>query len=261
MTSAEQAWQEFRTAREAELVQPHGWLTLTGFHWVPQDPAPLPGLPGLWSLDGEDARVEAVAADGLVADGSPVDGSSGQTVAETGRTPWLQLGDTQIELLRRGGRLAIRLRAETSADRESFPGVPTWPYDPEWVVRARFHPSPEGRRVDVATHRPDLRQQLLAPGEVEFTLNGQTQRLVATNIKTGLSIEFHDPTNGDETPAWRQLKFDDPDESGHVTLDFNRTIDMWFAFTDHATCPAPFEGNRISVPVRAGERAMPPGWR
>src|SRR5699024_2164413 len=127
------------------------------------------------------------------------------------------LGDTQIELLRRGGRLAIRLRAETSADQESFPGVPTWPYDPAWVVQARFHPSPEGRRVDVATHRPDLRQQLLAPGEVEFTLGGQVQRLVATNIKSGLSIEFHDPTNDDETPAWRQLKFDDPDETGHVT--------------------------------------------
>ncbi|MGN7247415.1 DUF1684 domain-containing protein [Janibacter anophelis] len=254
MTSAEQAWQDFRTAREAELVQPHGWLTLRGFHWIPTEPGGLEGLPGTWSTDGQEARVEASAADGLIVDGEVVDGVSTQTVAETARVPWLTCGDVEIELLRRGGRLAVRWRSETSADREDFTGVPTYEYDPAWVVRARFLPAPEGRKVDVATHRPDLRQNLPAPGDVEFTLDGQPQRLTATNIKTGLSIEFHDPTNGTETEAWRQLKFDDPDEVGHVTLDFNRAINMWFAFTDFATCPAPSDGNTITVPVRAGER-------
>ena len=81
---------------------------------------------------------------------------------------------------------------------------------------------------------------------------------MVTTIKAGPSIEFHDPTNDAETPAWRQLKFAEPDADGHVVLDFNRTINMWFAFTDHATCPRPSEGNTITVPVRAGERAAPP---
>lgn len=250
-----EAWRDFREARERELAQPYGWLTIRGFHWLPPEPARLEGLPGLWSSDGTDARVEAGREDGLVVDGEPLDGVSTCTVAETARTPWLHHGEEEVELLRRGGRLAIRWRGETSADRESFSGVPTYDYDPGLVVRARFLPSSEGRTVDVATHRPDLRQQLPAPGEVEFDLDGRPQRLVATNIKSGLSIEFHDPTNGTETPAWRQLKFAEPDDEGHVVLDFNRTIDMWFAFTDHATCPAPCEGNTISVPVRAGERA------
>ena len=95
-------------------------------------------------------------------------------------------------------------------------------------------------------------------GEVEFPIDGQPQRLVATNIKAGLSIEFHDPTNGDETEAWRQLKCDDPDAEGNVTLDVNRTSSMWFAYTDHATCPMPVTGNSISVPVRAGEKKAYP---
>lgn len=248
------AWHEFRRAREAELRQPHGWLTLQGFHWLPETPTPLEGVPGRWWSDGEHAHVEAAAGDGLREGGSPVDRTSTSTVAETGRTPWLTLGGVEIELLRRGGRLAVRLRAETSADREAFRGVPTWDHDPAWVVRARFIPSPAGRRVDVGTHRPELRQSLRAPGEVEFTVAGQPQRLVATTIKSGLGIEFHDPTNGSETEAWRQLKFEDPDEDGVVTLDFNRTINMWFAFTDHATCPRPVTGNTITVPVRAGEK-------
>ncbi|WP_435201545.1 DUF1684 domain-containing protein [Janibacter sp. GS2] len=251
--SSRQAWQEFRAAREAELVQPYGWLTLQGFHWLPRDPAPLEGLPGTWSTDGEHARVVAGPGDGLTVDGEPLDGQSLRTVAETGRLPWLRRGDTEIELLRRGGRLAVRLRSRTSAAREGFTGVPTFDHDPAWVIRAEFIPGPEDRRVDVATHRPDLRQRLRAPGEVEFTLDGRPQRLVVTTIKSGLGLEFHDPTNTDETEAWRQLKFEDP-EHGVVTLDFNRTVNMWFAFTDHATCPAPVEGNRISVPVRAGEK-------
>lgn len=256
----EQQWLEFRAAREAELVSPHGWLCLRGFHWVPETPTMLDGLPGVWSTDGDSAYLDAELDDGFQIDGQEIEGRVEKTVAETGRVPWLTLDDVEIELLRRGGRLAIRLRAETSPERENFPGVPTYDYDPGWRIQARFHPYPEGEKVDVATHKPELRQLLPAIGEVEFDLEGQTQKLVVTNIKTGPSIEFHDPTNDDETPAWRQLKFDfDPadtsgDADGLVTLDFNRTINMWFAFTDHATCPRPAIDNIISVPVRAGEK-------
>ncbi|WP_432559887.1 DUF1684 domain-containing protein [Granulicoccus sp. GXG6511] len=254
MTEAIEQWQEFRRTREAELAQPRGWLTLSGFEWLSETPTEFDGLPGRWSTDGTDAFLDATATDGLTENGEIVDGRSVRTVAETSRVPWIEHGDTEIELLRRGGRLAIRMRNETSAHREAFAGVPTFDYDPDWVVTARFEPYPAGRKVDVATHKPELRQQLPAMGEVVFTLDGEEQRLIATNIKTGLSIEFHDPTNGTETEAWRQLKFDDPDADGNVTLDFNRTINMWFVFTDHATCPRPVDGNTITVPVRAGEK-------
>lgn len=252
-----EAWREFRRRREEDLVQPYGWLTLTGFHWLPTEPAGLPGLPGTWSTDGENAHVTATAADGLTRDGTPIDGTHTFTVAETGRAPWVTTpSGEQVELLRRGGRLAIRSRAETSPARENFPGIPTFPYDPAWVIDAHFHPYEPGRTTDVATHRPELRQRLKALGEVTFTIDGEPQRLLVTTIKAGMSIEFHDPTNGHETPAWRQLKFPDPDANGHVELDFNRTINMWFAFTDHCTCPQPSPGNTITVPVRAGEKAL-----
>ncbi len=252
--SAVSDWQEFRAKREAELASPFGWLTLTGFHWLSPEPEEVSGLPGRWSTDGTDAFLDATAADGLVVDGETVDGRSVKTVAETARVPWATHDGTDIELLRRGGRLAIRMRRESSAQRESFRGVPTFDHDPAWVIAARFEPKPEGTKIDVATHKPELRQNLPYVGDVVFELDGQPQRLAATNIKTGPSIEFHDPTNGDETEAWRQLKFDWPDADGQVVLDFNRTINMWFAFTDHATCPRPADGNTITVPVRAGEK-------
>lgn len=255
-TAAEGAWRAFRAAREAELVQPYGWLTLQGFHWLPERPSTLAGLPGRWWTDGQEAFLEATAADGLGAEGRMMAGRSAKTVAETSRSSWVRWGDTEIELLRRGGRFAIRLRAATSPERENFDGVPTFDYDQAWIIQGDFRALPEGDRLDVATCRPELRQRLPAVGEVRFEIDGQPQRLIAISIKTGPSIEFHDPTNDDETEAWRQLKFDWPDETGHVLLDFNRTINMWFAFTDHATCPKPTESNVITVPVRAGEKRV-----
>ena len=95
-------------------------------------------------------------------------------------------------------------------------------------------------------------------GEVTFRAAGEEQRLAVTKGKYGWGVEFHDPTNGDETERWRQLHFDAAadDGDGEVVLDFNRALNMWFAFTDFATCPAPIVGNVITVPVRAGERRV-----
>ncbi|WP_026925728.1 DUF1684 domain-containing protein [Granulicoccus phenolivorans] len=263
-------WLQFRRDRDAQLTEPYGWLTISSFHWVPEGPAALPGLPGWWSLEGPNAVVAANAEDGwfvVPEDGGPVStqplmGQSRRTVGEKARVPWLRRqvsGITrEVELLRRSDRLAIRERAETSRERETFAGVATYPYDPALVVRAQFTPHAEDATVQVATHRPELKQTLRSVGEVTFDLLGRPQRLVVTAIKYGWSIEFHDPTNGDETPAWRQIKIDEPGRDGTITIDFNNTILMWFAFTDHATCPAPVDANTLTVPVRGGERAVNP---
>lgn len=247
-------WQEFRRAREDELGAEYGWLCLTGFHWLPERPAPLPHLPGLWSADADRARLDAGPEDGLVVDGLPFEGTSLRTVAPTTRADWARAGDTRIEVLNRGGRYAVRTRVPSTPAREAFTGVPTFDYDPAWVITGHFHPYEPERLVEVNTIRPDLVQQLRGLGEVVFVAGGQPQRLVVTTIKAGPSIEFHDPTNGDTTPAWRQLKFDEPGPDGTVTLDFNRTLDMWFAFTENATCPAPLAGQAVTVPVTAGEK-------
>lgn len=259
-------WLDFRAAREVELTRPYGWLCLRYFHWLPDTATAFAGIPGRWGVAGKVAYVDAGAADGLRINGEPLDGRAEATCAETDRVPWATYdsghpgyGEAEIELLRRGGRLAIRTRTATSPERDRFAGMPTFDYAPEWVLTGHFTAYPEERHVNVATFRPDLRQQLRAVGEVTFDAGGAPQRLVVTSIKYGWSVEFHDPTNGDETEAWRQLKIDPPGPDGTVTLDFNRAINMWFAITPFATCPAPVAGNLITVPVLAGEQAVSRG--
>ncbi len=260
MVDGDEEYRAFRAAREAELVEPYGWLTLRGYHWLPSTPERLPGLPGLWSADEDQsaARLTATTADGLNRDGEPLDGTSTLTVAEYGRVPWADHGELRVELLRRGGRLAIRLRAATSPERESFSSVPTFPYDPAWRLTGTFTAYAEPPAVEVACIRPELTQVMHPIGEVSFVAGGEEQRLAVTQGKYGWGVEFHDPTNGAETERWRQLHFAAVagDGDGEVVLDFNRAQNMWFAFTDFATCPAPIPGNVVTVPVRAGERRV-----
>ncbi len=235
---------QFRAEREAELVEPYGWLTLSGFYWLPTTPEPLPDLPGMWWASPDQSAAHHLD--------EGVEHQLG--AAEYARVPWIEVGERRVELLRRGGRLAVRVRAATSADREGFTGVRLFDYDEAWIVAARFSAYSDDREVEVASIRPDLRQVMHPIGEVEFDLGGQPQRLAVTKGKYGWGVEFHDPTNGTETELWRQVHFDPPGPDGLVTIDFNRALNMWFAFTDHATCPAPIAGNVVSVPVRAGEK-------
>lgn len=256
MVDGPEEYRAFRAAREAELVEPYGWLTLRGYQWLPAEPSPLPGLTGLWWADSSqaEARVEASASDGLMRDGALLDGVDSFTAPEYGRLPWVNLGDVQVELMRRGGRLAIRLRARTTPEREAFTHVPTFRYDPAWRIAARFTPYTDAREVIVDTIRPDLQQVVRPFGEVSFVVDGIEQRLAVNKGKYGWGVEFTDPTNGQTTERWRQLHFDPPAEgTDAVVLDFNRSLNMWFAFTDYATCPAPIPGNVITVPVPAGE--------
>jgi uncharacterized protein len=133
--------------------------------------------------------------------------------------------------------------------------VPTFPYNPAWRLNGHFTPYPDQREVVVDTIRPDLQQLMRPLGEVTFHAGGVQQRLAVTKGKYGWGVEFRDPTNVDLTEQWRQLHFAPPasEGDGEVVLDFNRALNMWFAFTDHATCPAPIEGNVVTVPVLAGE--------
>jgi uncharacterized protein (DUF1684 family) len=46
-----------------------------------------------------------------------------------------------------------------------------------------------------------------------------------------------------------------PTENGSLVVDFNRTVNLPFSFTEFGTCPAPVAGNDLPVAVTAGELA------
>ena len=84
---------------------------------------------------------------------------------------------------------------------------------------------------------------------------GTTQLTVTYGATGGLNAVLGDATNGTETYRFRFLEIG-PVEDGLVTIDFNRAHLPPCAFSPEYVCPLPLSGNRWSVPVRAGERAV-----
>lgn len=253
-------WQEWHSERERVLATPHGWLSLTSFHWLPDTPTTLAGLPGRFSVADGHGVLEASADDGYRVraedDQVPVDAAVTAQVPEARSLQWLTLGDLVIELALRGGRYAIRTRDPQAATLRRFAGVPTFPLDENWLMSGRFEAFGEPRTIQVSTARDDLVQSVTGVGAVTVDLHGQPVTLVATTGAAGtLNIAFHDETNGGTTAPWRTVGTTVPDADGRVEIDFNRATNFPFAFSDYGTCPAPPAGNTLPAAVTAGERA------
>jgi uncharacterized protein (DUF1684 family) len=252
-TELEQDWQAWHLLREQDLNTDYGWLTVVAFNWLGPTPEEIPGLPGKWWT--ADGLANVTTTGGLTLNGEPVEGTVSASVAEAGSLSWLLHGDKLVELVRRGGRYAIRQRDPHAATRVGFSGVPTYPTDPSWVVTGHFTPYQEPVRFEVATARPDLRQHVNAIGTVHLALGDSAYELVATAAGEGrVSLSFHDETNGSETAAWRTVITGRVQGDRTIVVDFNRAINLPFAFTSYGTCPAPIIGNHLALRVTAGEK-------
>lgn len=263
-------WQKFRSARNAELAQEHGWLTLTSLQWLTGVPSSMDQLPGLWSVDGAAASVSAAVGDGLTLaeTGTPVDGTVTAALADEESLSWIYYGGSTgkrvlVELARRGGRYALRTRDAAAAVFTGFQGVPTFEYRPDLVITGRFAAYPEPVEVPIRTAHPAVDGVHVTVGEVVLRLPGTEQdyRLqVGTEGPGRLALTFHDATNNHSTAGWRKVAFDAPKAgTSTVTVDFNRAVNYPSAFTAFGTCPMPVGGNIIGARVEAGEKD--PGTR
>jgi len=257
-------WQRFRKNRNEALASDYGWLTLTSFQWLPESPAPVDLVPGLWSTDGTTAFLTAAAADGLtlVETGEPVDGTISAALADEESLMWVQFGGTdgrqvRVELAMRAHKYAIRTRDSASPVFTGFDGVPAFEYRPDLVIEARFLPYPEPVDVPIGTANPLVDGVHRSVGELVFRLPGQEHecRLQAEEEKLGaLTVTFHDETNGLTTDEWRKVSTARPRPDNTVILDFNRAINYPSAFTPYGTCPMPVKNNSLDYLIEAGEK-------
>ncbi len=246
-------WRRFRRSRERGLAAPYGWLSLTALHWLDADPAPVPGFPGLWS--GADGTITATftAEDGVARHGEPITGTVIVEFTDDGSDDSFFHAGVVGEAGIRGGRPMLRLRDPKAPTRTSFTGVPTYDWDPAWVLPARFHPTDGEEIVTVASAQPQVRVPVRVSGKVTFVLGEEDLVLTVTGDGRG-SVAFHDPTNGDATADWRFCPLGEIDPEGGTTLDFNRSLNFPSAFSPYGTCPRPLPENVVPIPVTAGER-------
>ena len=240
---------------EARRTAPYGPLSVTSLRWLGAEPQCFAQLPGAWRAEA-DGTVIAELAEGesLVLDGETITGELRLGPLAGIETATVEHGELRIEAAARGGSIALRVRDPRSSDRVDYPGTAVFPPEPRWVVDARFVPVPQDD-VEVDSIIPGKPQHYDSPGVAEFELDGRALRLVLFRGAgpDGLRAIFAD---ADERtfPAARNVEVEriGPDA---VRIDFNRATNPPCAYSAGATCPLPPPGNRLPVPIPAGEAA------
>lgn len=265
-----QAW---RTQRAEELLQPDGWTSLVGLHWLelrahyvgsgsrigngvrfafgPEKMGMISrGDDGSWSFTPE----SGVA---LTFDGEPL---KGRVVLQSDHDAQPSVigfdeGKGLITLLKRGDRHALRVKHADAATRLQFTGLKYWPADPSWRIEGRFVAHPPGKTLPIADI-VGTQSDSPNPGVVEFERDGRLFRLEALGTPGGeLFFVLADRTSGHGSyPAGRFLDAAWPGADGKVVLDFNRAYNPPCAFTLFATCPLPPPENRLDLAIAAGEK-------
>jgi len=153
-----------------------------------------------------------------------------------------------------------------------------WPVNERYRVVANYIPRQTPTTVPIVDLAGNT-HMVLAPGQLEFTLKGETLRL---DVYWGppdddrLFVIFTDDTNGDESVEggrYVHAEFPGGRRAGEaitsqaaegavfppipVVLDFNTAYTPRCAFTRDRTCPVPPGQNDLGMTVEAGQSRVP----
>lgn len=259
----------WRQARDAELRNPDGWLTLAGLFWLEEGvnevgsepgmqirfPAPAPQRLGQLILNAGQATFLATPGTLVTHDDQPVESLLLRHDMQIDGPTVLAWGSLRWYVIKRGDRFGVRLRDWDHPALVDFAGVARFPADPAWRIPAILEPANPPRTIPVPTILGTVNQSL-SPGVLRFEIDGVPCQLDALQGKGGtLSLIFADATTGHGTyGGGRFLTVAAPDSAGNTMIDFNKAYNPPCLFTPFATCPRPPAGNRLPVAVRAGEK-------
>jgi uncharacterized protein (DUF1684 family) len=160
---------------------------------------------------------------------------------------------------------ALKDEAMASADspipperRQALLPLAYFPASLDYRVPAVLQRSENGPTLEMPTSTGQLRT-MVRVGRLEFTLRGRQLGLSAfieagTQDLTRLFVPFTDLTSGTETyPAGRYMDLDRT-PTGLYVVDFNRAYHPYCYYNPTYDCPYPPRENRLTFPVRAGER-------
>lgn len=257
MSDFQRQWALWHDEHEKRRASPHGFLAITGLHWLDATPQRFPDAPGEWSTGPEGVLVALADGESISVDGVEISGEHRfEPIPERGDIT-VGYGDAKLEIARRGGFDVLRPRHPSNETLVKYLGTPAYTADEKWVVSGRFAPFEAPVPTTVGSVSEGLEHVYESPGKVEFSVGGQDLALTVFNggVAGSLFVLFTDATSGVTTyAANRSLAIAAPGADGSVTLDFNRATNLPCAYTEFATCPLPPAGNKLPIAVEAGEQ-------
>lgn len=143
--------------------------------------------------------------------------------------------------------------------RARFGGLDYFPERPELVMSLPLDESGAdvGDDVDIPTTDGKTKAFVRA-GRVRFDVDDEAVTL--TVFRDGelgsLFIPFRDASAGEETFEVGRYLEPQSRPDGTLDIDFNYAYNPFCAYGDGWSCPIPPEENRLSTPIRAGERVF-----
>src|SRR5579884_869027 len=146
----------------------------------------------------------------------------------------------------------------TPEQQESFIGLDYFPENEALIfVVALEQGEAQPSRMALDTTTGDTREYGVA-GLARLEIEGQPVTLTVLREpgRGRYFLPFRDATSGDET--YELGRYLDPQErpDGRLIIDFNHAYNPYCAYGDSWSCPVPPAENRLSVPIRAGERTF-----
>jgi uncharacterized protein len=259
IATPEQRLAIYHERRELSVVQPKGSLALVNTQWIEAEQA-IYGVPGRWAPQpaGESGLVvSAAASDGITVDGVLVDGSAVVRGKDADSPSEISFGATRtgIVIASEAGLYGLRVWDSNSPEIQEFGSIDAFPYNPDWVVSAKFTEIEGGVAVGFEHLKDEGKtRDEVVPGEIIFSKDGVDYNLAAFKSGRALQLVFADATSGDSTYSVGRFLFLAPNPDGSITLDFNYAILPPCAFSYAFNCPLPPKQNRFTVPITAGEK-------
>lgn len=234
MTDLEQDHAEWQARRLAALTAPDGWLSLIGLEWLDEGEFAVGSAADCAiRLEAAAPRAGVLRVTGGGATWHPTEGPARVMDSDAhGEPTVVALDRYRFHLIERDGRTALRIKDTEAPTRREFRGIDRFPFDPAWILQARW----DGESV-------------------HFAVRGEAFRLRPQRADARpLQFVFGDRTSGRETYGGGRFLFAAPEADGRLVLDFNRAINPPCVFTPFATCPLPAPENRLPMAITAGER-------
>lgn len=270
-------WQSENSQR---LKRPDGWLALTGHFWLQE------GENRVSTGEGATIRLPDSAPSSIHAIFRVI-GDKVQFIARSDhrfeckgsatKEEWLEVDSAakeadcpdqiviesryRLQLVRRSGRLAVRVRDPDNDTLKRFGGKTWYPVDNKWRVKASYRSAKVKQSLE-GTNIKGLPIALDILGEATFVQEGEQYTLLAQEEGDQLFFVFHDRTCGqDSYGPCRFLNVEKPRidlaEPVDIVLDFNQAYNPPCAVSPHTLCPLPPKQNRLPIEIRAGESYLP----
>lgn len=264
------AWQ---LENEKKLASPTGWLALIDHIWLKQGeqsigtraenvirlPKDLAGqVGGSIRVDRKRVLLRCDETSGIQVNSqwhAECELTIDSTKLESDSPDQVTIGNRiSIQLVRRNGKLAIRVRDAQSDAIARFSGKRWFPIDRRYCVEATYHAYEEPQSIRIVNIRGD-ETSVEVVGYVEFECLGRNLRLDAMlDSPTELFLIFKDRTNGKTTYGpGRFVNAPLPKDGERFELDLNKSYNPPCAFSPFTLCPLPPKQNHLDIEIEAGE--------